>query len=285
MSEARSGPQIVVVGALTEDRFGDETRPGGAVLYAARALEALGIRAHLLLSAPGGHEALALGRNEHMYVAAGAGSRFAHDVTGGERRLRVLSRPDRPLDASDIPDPWADPEVLILGPLLPDDIDAASFTERSIPRIALLAQGLQRRVASDGAITPLDEPSPALLAACDARTSVFLSREEVAPWPDGALDDLAAACARVVVTRGARGADVYRAGEEPLHVAAVRANPVDTTGAGDAFAASFAAALACGAGDEQAGALAARVAAATVERVGPVALPPIVPPGGVLGWA
>ncbi|MYD64858.1 MAG: sugar kinase [Chloroflexi bacterium] len=285
MSETRRGPQILVVGAVTEDRFGDETRPGGAVLYAARALEALGIRARVLVSAPAGFEADALAAHEHMCVPGDSGLRFAHDATGDERRLRVLSRPDRPLNASDLPDHWRDPDVLILGPLLPDDIDIASFAELTIPRITLLAQGLQRSVAPDGAVTLLGEPGPALLAACDARTSLFLSSAEVAPWPDGAVEDLAAACARVVVTRGASGADVYRAGEEPLHIAAAPATPVDTTGAGDAFAASFAAALACGANDERAGALAARVAAATVERVGPAPLPPVEASEGVARWA
>lgn len=285
MSKARSGPQIVVVGAVTEDRFGDETRLGGAVLYAARALESLGIRARLLVLAPAGAEATALDGHERMCVPVGEGLRLAHDVTGEERRLRVLSRPDRPLHASDLPDEWSDPGVLILGPLLPDDIDVASFAELPIPGIALLAQGLQRYVAPDGAVKLLDAPSPALLAACTARTSVFLSADEVAPWPDGAVGDLAASCARVVVTRGAGGADVYQAGAQSLHIAAAPATPVDTTGAGDAFATAFTAALACDASVEQAGALAARVAAATVERVGPARLPPMPASGGIARWA
>ncbi|MDE2695820.1 MAG: PfkB family carbohydrate kinase [Chloroflexota bacterium] len=280
MSEARSGPQIVVVGAVTEDRFDDATRPGGAVLYASRALEALRIRSRVLTSAAPPPDVGVLDRNERTFVDAGQSLGFAHHVTSGERTLRLLSSPERALAASDLPDSWRDMDALILGPLLPDDLDVASFVALSIPRIALLAQGLQRRVAADGVVSLLDEPSSALLAACDARTSVFLSNEEVARWPARAVEELTAACARVVLTRGADGADVYRAGLEPLHIAAVPATPVDTTGAGDAFAASFAAALTCGASDEQAGALAARVAAATVEHVGPVRLPPIATPEG-----
>ena len=276
MSEARRGPpQIVVVGAVTEDRFGSVTRPGGAAPYAARALEALGIRAHVLTSAPPHASLEALDLHDHTYVPTHAGLTFAHDVEGEERWLRVLSTPDRALTAGDLPASWHDADALILAPLLPDDIDVESFAALPVPRIALLAQGLQRRVALDGAVTLLAEPAAALLAACDERTSVFLSREEIASWPRGSIEDLAAACARLVVTRGAEGADVYRAGAAPLHLAAVPATPVDTTGAGDAFAAVFMAALTCGAGDERAGALAARVAAATVERVGPVRLPDI----------
>ena len=280
MSEARSGPQLVVVGAVTEDRFGEATRPGGAVLYAARVLESLGIRARILASAGSGAGVEVLDVHERTFVRSAANLQFAHDVSGDERRLRVLSKPAHPLSASELPDRWRDSDAIIAAPLLSGDLDVASFAGMPIPRIALLAQGLQRRVAPDGAVSPLDEPSRALLAVCDARTSVFLSAEEVAPWPAGAIGDLAAACARVVVTRGADGADVYRADAEPLHIAAAPATPLDTTGAGDAFAAAFTAALACGVRDERAGTLAARVAAATVEHVGPVRLPRIATPEG-----
>lgn len=276
MSEARRGPpQIVVVGAVTEDRFGSATRPGGAAPYATRALEALGIRARVLVSAPPGGAGGAFERHEHEFVHTTTALRFAHDVEGEERRLRVVSTPDRALTAGDLPASWRDADALILAPLLPGDLDVASFAALPASRIALVAQGLQRHVASDGAVTLLDEPAAALLAACGVRTSVFLSREEVAPWPRGAVGDLVASCARVVVTRGADGADVYRAGHEVLHVDASPATPIDTTGAGDAFAAAFTAALACGASDERAGAIAARVAAATVEHAGPVRLPDI----------
>ena len=284
MSEARSGPpRIVVVGAVTEDRFGGATRPGGAVLYAARALEALGIRARALASAPTGSEPEALDSHERTCVHTGTGLRFGIEFDGDERRLRVLSTPERALTAGDLPAAWRDAEALMLAPLLPDDLDAPSFLDLPVSRISLVAQGFQRRVAPTGDVTLLDEPASALLAVATERTSVFLSREEVAAWPDGAIEDLVASCARVVVTRGADGADFYRAGEEPLHVDAAPAVAVDTTGAGDAFAAAFTVALACGASDERAGALAARVAAATVEHVGPVRLPRLASPEGVAG--
>ncbi len=276
MSEARrTPPQIVVVGAVTEDRFGRATRSGGSAPYAARALEALGIRARVLTSASPSAYLDALAAHEHTYVSSETSLAFAHDVEGEERRLRVLSRPGGALTASDLPSSWRDAETLILGPLLPDDIEIESFAALPVSRITLVAQGLQRQVARDGVVTLLDEPAAALFAVCDERTSVFLSHEEVALWPRGAVEDLARSCARVVVTRGADGADVYRPSDEVLYVPAAPATPLDTTGAGDAFAAAFTAALACGASDERAGALAALVAAATVEHVGPVRLPPL----------
>ncbi|WP_372425998.1 PfkB family carbohydrate kinase [Salinarimonas chemoclinalis] len=67
------------------------------------------------------------------------------------------------------------------------------------------------------------------------------------PGPDGAARDaaLAARCdADVVVTLGAAGARAATRGGETLHVPALPVEPIDTTGAGDAFVGSLAAALA-----------------------------------------
>lgn len=67
----------------------------------------------------------------------------------------------------------------------------------------------------------------------------------------------------VVLTLGAEGACLYRAGADPISVAAVPTAVVDTTGAGDAFVGALAAAVAAGedlaAGVATANAYAARV--------------------------
>ena len=271
---------MLVVGAVTLDRFGGAWRPGGAPLYAARALAALGVRARVLAMAGPDADLGALEGHELKVVAAEASLRFEHEPAGESRGLRLAARPERALATSDLPARWRDAELLVLGPLLADDLEVASFMRVRAGEVGLLAQGLQRRVAPDGGVTTANAPSEALGAACDSRTTVFLSGEEVAGWPREALRALASSCARVVVTRGAAGAEVHRggvqgAGVTPLRVAATPARALDTTGGGDAFAAAFMAALAGGAGDAEAGALAAEVAAATVERVGPAVLPRI----------
>lgn len=68
----------------------------------------------------------------------------------------------------------------------------------------------------------------------------------------------------VVITRGARGADAYAAAEV-IHVDARPARQLDTTGAGDAFAACLLSALVSGAAMTEAMTLAAAAGAATVE--------------------
>jgi adenosine kinase len=73
-----------------------------------------------------------------------------------------------------------------------------------------------------------------------------------------------------IVTRGAAGADIGRAGEPWLHIDAVPTDTVaDPTGVGDAFRAGFLAALARGLPYADPGRLGSALAAAALQGVGP----------------
>jgi sugar/nucleoside kinase (ribokinase family) len=72
----------------------------------------------------------------------------------------------------------------------------------------------------------------------------------------------------VVTTRGAQGADLYQSGLDVIHRPAQAVTVVDTSGAGDAFSAGFAVALARRSTLEEALATAARAAASACGHVG-----------------
>ncbi|GHJ37391.1 ribokinase [Streptomyces sp. TS71-3] len=127
---------------------------------------------------------------------------------------------------------------------------------------------------------PVPLPSE-LLSACDPlivnehEARVLLGRR--APV-DGEPKDwiralLALGPRSVVITLGAEGAlvaesSIKGSGGEPVHVPSVPVKAVDTTGAGDAFAAALAFRLSAGEDLATAAAFAARVGAATVTRPG-----------------
>ncbi|MDO9445474.1 MAG: PfkB family carbohydrate kinase [Dehalococcoidia bacterium] len=260
-----------IIGPVTTDLFERDRRvPGGSVSYAARVAASFGLTARILTAVGPDADLDALAGHE-VRVVPGATQTFAHDFPGGRRRLRVVARPGRTLSAADVPASWGAPGTLILAPLLPDDIDLASFLD-GWPEVetALLAQGLQRDTDAEGVVRHLGAPAPALLAAARANVTVFLSEEEIEAWPDGALDALARSVRRVVLTRGALGARIM-AGGEVVEVPASPADPVDPTGAGDVFATAFI--LGVRAGDRAAGRLAAAMAAAAVMVRGPAPLP------------
>lgn len=72
----------------------------------------------------------------------------------------------------------------------------------------------------------------------------------------------------VIVTKGAKGAEWIAPGREPLFVPAFRVEPVDTTGAGDCFIGTLAAALDAGLSREEAMRRAAAASAIQVTRAG-----------------
>ncbi len=274
-------PALLIVGAVTRDVVVGQgvlpmsERAGGAASYAARAATALGVRAAILTIAAPDADLDALAGHDVTVVRADVTLTFEHTHgAAGARAMRVLERPRRALTWADLPTQWRAADAFLLAPLLPDDIDVASFARVDAPLRGLLAQGLQRRVGEGGAVHALDAPSPALLAALTpavaAQTTVFLSAEETAAWSAAGRDALAARCARVVLTQGAAGA-LVRAGGVTHTVPPAPAIAVDATGAGDVFATALI--LGLSAGDVAAERAASMLAAAAVERYGPAPLP------------
>jgi ribokinase len=100
----------------------------------------------------------------------------------------------------------------------------------------------------------------------------------------GGIDRLHAAGARtIVLTQGAGGVTLHRTDEQPVHIDAFRIDPVDTTGAGDAFCGALAAALCQGERIEDAlvracaaGAVVAQHRGATTSELSPASITALV---------
>lgn len=279
---------LLIVGAVTLDHRdlgdarGGHELTGGAAIYAALVASAFGLRARVLTVSGSDADLASLAPHELRALPAPRTLRFGHEAAGphaeGPRRLRLLARSGRRLRAAHLPAGWGDERALFLGPLLPDDVDVASFASHAAEHVVLAGQGLQRRVRPGGAVALRRSPAPALLAllsALGARATLVLAEEECASWSAVGRASLAATGARLLVTKGARGAELHEAGSAPLAVAPCPAREVDATGAGDVFAAAFILALAATlpGGAAEAAALAACFAAASVERAGLEPLP------------
>ena len=107
---------------------------------------------------------------------------------------------------------------------------------------------------------------------------VFLNEAEAGLW--GQQDDVMAAASAlagtvpmVVLKLGKRGSVIYHEGQQ-FQVDAQRVEAVDTTGAGDAYAGGFLFALDRGLDPARCGAVASRIAAGTVARIGSVVRDP-----------
>ena len=264
---------VLLVGPVSIDEIAGERRLGGTVSYAAFVVAAFGLRARILTIAAPDTDLSPLAASHDLHVVQDSATlTFAFSQTPQGRQLTTLARPSRPLTAGDLPAAWRSPATLILGTLIEDDVDLDSFGSlaSSARRIGIATQGLQRHATPVVVRGPLPDLN-SLLPLCTPSTSLFRSEREASVWTTDQLTAILATGARVVTTRGERGAEVQRA-DRHLQIPPVAfESEIDSTGAGDIFASAFI--LALHEGDAAAGRLAAAFAAASVALRGPGPLP------------
>jgi sugar/nucleoside kinase (ribokinase family) len=248
----------VVVGHVTNDRLESGLSPGGAVLYAGLALQALGARV-TAITAHGpefvGADALAsLGSARVAHCARTC--TFDERYRGGRRRARLLAaaEPLQPEEAS--------ADLVLLGPVAGEIDHPERWVRRAGFRAAAL-QGWLRHFDAQGRMQAARLPEPDAFRGFDL---VCCSEEDLAVDPE--LEPaLQSRVAVVAVTLGALGARVHAHGES-WTVPSYPADERDPTGAGDVFAAVLAWGLCRGDSVVLAALRASRAAAWAVERIG-----------------
>ena len=245
MNDARThaSPRVLIVGPITTDIFDDRVALGGAVTFAARVATAFGVRAQILTAAkPGFDRAPFAGHDLHV-VDTDSTLAFRHRTVEGLRQLRVIDDAGWTLSTLDLPAGWHSPDVVLLAPLLPDDVDVHSFLSLPAPSYrGLLAQGLLRDVGAFGEVKPVTDAALVVRSVGAPGVTVFVSAEDLGGQD---LSPLAAGLAALVVTHGAGGVEVST-GARRFHVppAPAAVSSHDSTGAGDVFATAYLLALA-----------------------------------------
>ncbi|MET3565100.1 ribokinase [Leifsonia sp. 563] len=150
--------------------------------------------------------------------------------------------------------PGANSEVSLNGLRIADDEVVLTQLEVDTGLVCELARSTAAFLVVNAA------PAQALPAELVRRADLFIVNEsEFALMPE--LAD----AQRVAVTYGGDGAALYENGSLVVRVPAVRAEPVNTVGAGDAFCAALALSLTAGVEPEHALGIACAVGAAAVE--------------------
>src|SRR5256885_290394 len=264
---------LVTIGHTARDEFeGDpEWRIGGTATYAAAAAACLGDRVALLTRVgPNERERLAarcreLGIEVHALESA-VTTTFSFRYVDGRRQLRLKARA-KGIGADAIPPALRQTRAVVLASIA-HEIEPSVFSVfAGVPRV-LAAQGYLRSWDADGTVRRREWDGAAEVLA---RVSVAVVSEDDI---EGDLD-LARGWARtapVIVTIAERGAIVLRGGREVEVGGFLADEVVDQTGAGDAFCAGLALALADGDDLEAATRFANAVASFAVEGVGTLAL-------------
>jgi sugar/nucleoside kinase (ribokinase family) len=176
------------------------------------------------------------------------------------------------LHPENIPPAWQSAQLVHLAPVA-DEVDPTLVDFFPDAFLCITPQGWMRRWDDSGRVS--FQPwrnAGSILARADA---VVLSIEDVR-GDEARIRELAVAAHLMVVTRGSRGCTVYVHG----HATEVAAHPVtevDSTGAGDIFAAAFFLCTHSGANPLEAAQFATRLASKSVSRPGLEAIPPVQP--------
>jgi sugar/nucleoside kinase (ribokinase family) len=274
-------PDFLTIGHVTRDLLPDgDWRLGGTVYYAAATAQRLGVeRVGVLTSGPADVIAAlraALPGVAVVTVPAQRATTFENIYTPTGRRQYLRARA-ADLDVARLPAVWREAGIVLLAPL---NQEVAPALAAAFPGALVggAIQGWLRAWDEDGLVSPTDfEAAPDILPHLRA---LLLSEEDIGMALTDSLQTIAARVdpwsrlgPLLVMTRGADGAVLLRAGEEPRAFAGYPADEADPTGAGDVFAAAFLIELAATGDPAQAIDFANRVAALSVRQTGVAAIP------------
>jgi ribokinase len=261
--------RFLAIGHVTRDEFPGETawRLGGTATYTAATAARLGAHAALVTRVgPNERSVLeqrctALGIELHA-LPAEATTTFAFRYEDGRRILKLRARA-RALALSDVPTALRATDAVVLASVA-HEIDPSLLGAFGGAATVITAQGYLREWTADGTIHPRRwDDAPRVAASASA---IVLSEEDVA----GDLGEPRrwSAHTPVIVTLAERGSLVIAGGTERMVPAFHADRVVDPTGAGDAFAAGLAIALAEGRPLIEAVRFAHGVASFAVEAIG-----------------
>ncbi len=227
---------------MTRDLFPDGFRYGGAVLYGGLTASRLGFQVELLTSSaeteiqeffpeisicnmPSSQTTLF--RNEQKIHCSGLGD-----------RVQTVSGQALPIPADLLKEAAAGADIVHIAPVL-HEIEPADLAGLTAHFLVANPQGWFRQVDANGIVRAV---SPSDIETWPHFHAVVLSENDIArDW--GLAEELAAITDLLVVTRGAAGAKAYYQGVIWDLEAHAASRVVDTTGAGDIFAAALFSAL------------------------------------------
>jgi sugar/nucleoside kinase (ribokinase family) len=238
-------PDLLVIGALTIDRFADgSSSPGGSVMHIATAAAACGMGVSVITVA--GPEPQAQAGLDELgglavrveLTAADATATFIHRESPAGRRL-WLERRGGPIRLPDLG--RVTPEAILLAPIA-DEVATEDLARLGPgPTRGAILQGFLRSIAADGEVRPirLSGLAPGVVTVLSQFDLLVASREDLRGEATEPTDQLASLRRLIgprpalVVTDGVRGAWI-----EGEHLPAPRVvEGVPSVGAGDIFAA------------------------------------------------
>jgi sugar/nucleoside kinase (ribokinase family) len=223
----------LTIGHITKDLIPGGVQAGGTVGYSALTANALGLRAGIVTAWGGDFDENHFSNIQLVNSSQEKTTTF-RNIETAEGRIQYLYDKAQELSYEDVPVVWRSPSIVHFGPVA-NEFDPKMISNFKSSFIGLTPQGWFRTVDPSGRVSvdPLKSPT------IDYKnvSAVVLGIEDINN-EETFLDDLICSCPVVVVTEGKNGIRLYWNGDVRRFLPP-QVDAIDTTGAGDIFAASF----------------------------------------------
>jgi hypothetical protein len=252
----------LIIGHITQDIYPNGWQPGGTAAFAGLTAHAFGQRVGLVTAWAEENGKEHLSSLQIANLGCEQSTTFENVYTS-EGRQQLLHHLAPQMAYYHIPESWRSTPIIHLAPVA-GEVPVDIFHYFPDADIYLTPQGWLREWDEGGNIFPSRWLEATYLLP-KARAAV-ISEEDVS-YDQTVIDQMAAHIPVLAVTKGEAGADVYTEGKI-YHFPAPESDPVDVTGAGDIFAATFFTQLTHCGDPYNAGELAVLVASDSVTRQG-----------------
>ena len=239
-----NAPDLLAIGHVTWDISPDNLsarEPGGAVAFAAITAARHGVQPAIVTSSAEDYPAndVIEAPDRFVRVPSAATSTFENRYDSRGNRVQVLHQRAGDISVDNIPAASRNPEMLFVGPLTQElPVDCLKWFR---PRVSC--------VVPQGWLRAWNEPLPSVVNVSTSPPDGMSSEWDICVVSASeidvqSLDDWRSAARTLVVTKGSEGADLYTdLQSSPLPIPAstneVEGAGIDTTGAGDVFAAAM----------------------------------------------
>lgn len=223
----------LVIGHLTRDLTSEGPRLGGTVAYAALTARSMGLRVGVVTS--WGAE-LPMGPLRSIPVASFPTdeSTTFENVTTSSGRVQYIRHVAPSLDLYMVPEPWRNAAIVHLGPVA-QEVEPSLVRNFPTALIGVTPQGWLRSWNNQGLVSVSEWPEATFVLS--KAGAAVISIDDLG-GDEGRIEEIAASCHVLAVTEGNDGARLYWNGDV-RRFSAPEVKEVDTTGAGDIFAAAF----------------------------------------------
>jgi sugar/nucleoside kinase (ribokinase family) len=264
-------PDYLILGHISKDLTQDGSRPGGTALYSGILAQRMGLEVAMITSCEELPELEDIAAMEIINFPAETNTTFRNIYSSDGRKQYITSKA-LDLDYSSIPKNWKKTRILHFGSIAREIILPDEYPTSLESSIAYSLQGWLRKWDNNGVISPAKLEDRIITPR--NQFVGFLSLEDLGSNLTQ-LNRLREMFPLLILTKGKDGAEIYQ-GEELINIPPESVNEVDSTGAGDIFAAGFMIYWVIrGRSIREAGIMAGKLAALSVTRHGLEGIPTI----------